>query len=55
MSHVIGRPNDDLLAVMLGHGAEPEQAFIRDSEQTREEGEGFDGDLPGEEPTVPEL
>ena len=55
MSHIIGRPNDDLLDVMLGHGAEPEQAFIRGSEQAREEGEGFEDDPPGDEPTVPEL
>ena len=56
MSHIIGRPNDDLLDVMLGHdGADPEQAFIRGSEQGREEGDGFEDRLPGDEPTVPEL
>ena len=26
MSHIIGRPDYDLLDVMLGHGADPEQA-----------------------------
>ncbi len=52
MSHIIGRPNDDLLDVMLGHGTDPEQAFIRGSEEGREEGDGFEDDLPGDEPTV---
>ncbi len=42
MSHIIGRPNDDLLAVMLGHGADPEQAFIGGSEPGLEEGDGFE-------------
>ena len=41
-AHIIGRPNDDLLDIMLGHGADPEQAFIRGSEQGREEGDGFE-------------
>ncbi len=54
-AHIIGRPNDDLLEIMLGHGADPEQASIRDSEQGREEGDGFSDHLPGDEPTVPEL
>jgi hypothetical protein len=40
-AHIIGRPNDDLLDVMLGHGADPERALIRGSEQGREEGDGF--------------
>ena len=55
MSHIIGRPNDDLLDVMLGHGADPEQAFIDSSDQGLEEGDSFEDRLPGEEPTVPEL
>jgi hypothetical protein len=42
MSHIIGRPNDDLLDVMLGHGADPEQAFIGGSEQGLEEGDGLE-------------
>lgn len=54
MSHIIGRPNDDFLDVMLGHGAEPEQAFIRASEQAPEEGEGVEDDPASDEPTVPE-
>ena len=54
-AHIIGRPNDDLLDVILGDGADPEQAFIRGSEQGREKGEGFDDHSPGDEPTVPEL
>jgi hypothetical protein len=41
-AHIIGRPNDDVLDIMLGQGADPEQAFIRGSEQGREEGDGFE-------------
>ena len=48
-AHIIGRPNDDLLDIMLGHGAEPEQAFIRGSEQCREVGDGCGDHLPGDE------
>jgi hypothetical protein len=55
MSHIIGRPNDDLLAVMLGHGADPEQAFIASSDQGPEEGESFEDRPLGPKPTVPEL
>ncbi len=54
-AHIIGRPNDDLLDIMLGHGADPEQAFIRGSEQDREDRDAFEDHLPGDEPTVPEL
>ena len=46
-AHIIGRPDDDLLEIMLGHGAEPEQALIRGSEQGREEGDSSEGPLPG--------
>lgn len=53
--HIIGRPNDDLLDIMLGPGADPEQTVIRGSEQGREEGDGFEDHLPGGPPTVPEL
>ena len=53
-AHIIGRPNDDLLDIMLGHGADPEQALIRGPEQDREEGEGFEDHLPGDEPSAPE-
>ena len=53
--HIIGRPNDDLLDIILGHGADPEQAFIRGSEQGGEEGDGFEDQLPGDDSTVPEL
>ena len=53
-AHVIGRPNDDLLDIILGHGADPEQAFIRASEQGREEGAGFEDHPSGDEPAVPE-
>lgn len=53
-AHIIGRPNDDLLDIMLGHGADPEQALIRGSEQDRAEGEGFEDHLPGDAPSAPE-
>ena len=53
-AHIIGRPNDDLLDIMLGPGADPEQAVIRGSEQGREVADGFEDRLPGDEPTVPE-
>ena len=53
-AHIIGRPNDDLLDIMLGHGPDPEQAFIRGSERGGEEGDDFEDRLLGEEPTVPE-
>ena len=55
MSHIIGRPDDDLLDVMLGDGADPEQAFIGGSEHGLEEGNGLEDRLPGEEPTVSQL
>jgi hypothetical protein len=55
MSHIIGRPNDDLLDVMLGHDADPEQAFIGGSEHGLEEADGFEARRPGDEPTVSEL
>lgn len=32
-AHIIGRPNDDLLDILLGDGADPEQAFIGGREQ----------------------
>ena len=53
-AHIIGRPDEGLLAIMLGQGADPEQAFIRGSEQGREEGDGFEDHLRGDAPTVPE-
>ena len=53
-AHIIGRPDDDFLDIMLGHGADPEQAFIHRSEQAQEEGGGIEDHLPGDEPTVPE-
>ena len=47
MSHIIGRPGDDLLDIMLGgQGSDPEQAII--------EGPQEDDDPPGDEPTDPE-
>ena len=53
-AHIIGRPNDNLLDIMLGQGADPEQTFIRGSEPGREEGDGFEDRPPGDEPTMPE-
>ncbi len=53
-AHIVGRPNDGLLDIILGHDADPEQAFIRGSEQRSEQGDGFEDDLPGDVPTVPE-
>ena len=53
-AHIIGRANDDLLDILLGRGADPEQAFIGGREQGPEEGDGFEDRLLGEEPTVPE-
>ena len=55
MSHIIGRPNYDLLDVMLGRGTDPEQAFIGGSQQGLEEGDGFEARLLDDEPTVPDL
>jgi hypothetical protein len=53
-AHIVGRPNDDLLDVMLGHGADPEQAFIGASLQGPEEGDGAEDRLLGEDLTMPE-
>ena len=55
MSHIIGRPDDHLLEVMLGDGADPEQAFIGGSDQGLEEDDGSEDRLVGDEPTVAEL
>ena len=54
MSHIIGRPDDDLLDIMLGHGADPEQAVIRGSERGPEEADDSDDHPPGDDPAVPE-
>lgn len=51
MSNIIGRPNGDLLDVMLGEGTDPEHAIINGSER----GDGSEDDGPREEPTAPEL
>lgn len=52
-AHILGRPDDDLLAMILGHGTDPEQAFIGGGEQGWE-GADFEDRRLGEEPTVPE-
>ena len=54
MSHIIGRPDDHLLDIMLGHGADPEQAFIGGSDQSPAEDDGSEDRLVGDEPTVAE-
>lgn len=54
MSHIIGRPNDDLLDVMLGPPAEPEQTFIGGSVPGTEEGAGVEDRPLGDHPAVPE-
>lgn len=40
-AHIIGRPDDDVLDILLGDGAEPEQAIIAGREDARQEGDGF--------------
>ena len=52
--HIIGRPDDDVLAILLGPGADPEQAFIRGRGQDMEEGDRFEDRPQGDEPTAPE-
>lgn len=52
MSHIVGRPNDDLLDGTLGDGADPEQAFIGGSQQGQENGDRFQDRLLGDGPTV---
>lgn len=47
MSHIIGRPSDDVLDVMLGHEADPEQAFISGSEHGLADADGFEARRPG--------
>jgi hypothetical protein len=54
MSHIIGRPDDDVLGVMLGPGADPEQALIGGSERGLEAGDDLEDRVPADEPTVPE-
>lgn len=49
-AHIIGRPDDDLLDVILGPGADPEQAFIGGREQGLEEGDCFEDRLLGKSP-----
>ena len=49
MSHIIGRPDEDLLDVMLGPGADPEQASIRSSARGSERKDGSENRLFGDE------
>ena len=53
MSHIIGRPDDHLLDVMLGHGADPERAFIDGSDQGLEEDDGSEDRSVDNEPRSP--
>ena len=53
-AHIIGRPNDDLLDLILGNGADPEQAFIGGCQKRLEDGDGFEDGVLGEEPAVRE-
>jgi len=53
-AHIIGRTNDDLLEILLGRGADPEQAFMGGGQQCLEEGDSFEDHRLGDEPTVPE-
>lgn len=56
-AHIIGRPNDDVLDILLGPGADPEQAVIggrAGSDEGRDEGGGLEGRLLGSEPTAAE-
>lgn len=46
--HIIGRPDDDLMDIMLGDGADPEQGFIRGSEPRREK--AHEDEPAGDEP-----
>jgi len=54
MSHMIGRPDDGLLDVMLGQDADPERAFIDGSGPAQEAGDDGEERVQGDEPTVPE-
>lgn len=54
MSHIIGRPDDDLLDVMLGPPSEPEQAFIGGSVPGAQEGDGVEDRPRGDQPAVAE-
>lgn len=47
MSHIIGRPDEGVLDILLGDdGADPERAIIA--------GQDEDDDQPGDEPALPE-
>lgn len=52
--HIIGRPDDDVLDILLGHGVDPEQAFIGGRQQVLEEDDGVEDHLPGGESAVAE-
>lgn len=50
MSHIIGRPGDDLLDVMIGGDTDPEQAIIDGSGPDSEEGASGDDRVEGAPP-----
>lgn len=52
-AHIVGRPNDDLLDIILGPGADPEQALIGGSEHGPEESDDLRDELVGDEPNLP--
>ena len=54
MSHIIGRPNDGLLDVMLGDGSDPEQAFIGGSQHDQEAADTPEDRQREEQPAGPE-
>lgn len=50
-AHIIGRPDDDALAILLGDGgADPERAIIDDRGQDTREGDGSEDRPDGDEP-----
>jgi hypothetical protein len=51
-AHIIGRPEDNLVDLICGPGADPERAFMGGNEKDPAEGDGFEDRLLGEEPTL---
>ncbi|HVM14755.1 MAG TPA: hypothetical protein VM287_10560 [Egibacteraceae bacterium] len=47
-AHIIGRPTDDMLEILLGPGADPEQAFIGGGEERPEESNDLEARSPDE-------
>lgn len=53
-AHIVGRPDDDLLDILLGPGAEPEQALIGDRDGGAGEGHRSGDPVDGEAAAGPE-